>query len=294
MGHAKHIPENEHWKHEPTKGGTENGACLFHWEAGFPRPGKETSCFYRWQGFKETRPEIKKIYENYPLAKEQAQVAERGIGSGRLKTSCPAGGTYGTELKMPAEKGDWDLGGPHRPLRRGRRFITPTRNFTKASWPYWNNAHHLIPKGLFARTMMDIKPGYIRELVVAGLFRAPYNINHMHNILFLPMDKEVGMLLQLPRHLTRDEGCETDDPNPCFNHERYNGEVKGGLTRAIKEFKKAAADARKAAKPGEKCDVVKAFKLSKDKLEIASKACVRAITAFGKEHGGAPLVDMDF
>lgn len=305
---AKHIPDNEHWKHVSVERSTEEGACLFHAEETCPpTDASGNSCQYRWQGTKETDARKLNAYRNYPVASERAAVAGRSLPNPWMKQGGQAAKAYGEKLAIPKQRGDWDLGGPARPIRKRRagfdatqdnesaivkgQYVWPGQNFKNSYVPYWNNAHHLITKSMFAKAMMEIKPDDIRDLVVAGLFRAPYNINHMKNIMFLPMDREVAMLLHLPRHLTRDEGSEVEDRIPFFNHHRYNMLVKEGMTEAIDIYKAAAQTAMD--NQTDECTAIESIKLSRRHLETLSGDCVTEIVGFGAAKPGAPLVDMD-
>jgi hypothetical protein len=294
---SQHIASSEQAEHICVKGSTENGACLFHNESDH----KPVSCSYRWQGKNDPRGgKYSEVYANYPLASAKAQLAERGIGLGYLKTMqrvansgniTPAEIHYRKWLKLPQNKGDWDLHGPLGVARDAtRKFIPPGQNFTGMYWPYWNNAHHLIPKAMFRDRIFAIKDRDVRNLVIIGLFRAKYNINHYVNVMFLPMDAEVGRLLRLPRHLSLKGVSQIVDRKPCFDHVQYTRFVYDKLKPVIEQdFTKAAKEAMTGKT---KCEALKVVTMAKHKLERISRKCFDEIVSFGERSPGAPLVDI--
>ena len=297
----EHLASSEHPEHIPVEGSTEDGACLFHNEPKY----KPVSCSYRWQGKQEKRPNHVKVYRNYPVANLKQKVLQRGIENDYLRTmqretkkggQCPAQTSYDAKLKLPEERGDWDLDGPSRfrpspaaAPTKAKKYIPPTRNFTTAFWPYWNNAHHLIPKGHFAGRIMAIKDPDLRELVTVGLFRGKYNINHFKNVIFLPMDEEVGMLLRLPRHLTLDGDASVKTPGDFADHTEYTARVDDGLEPVIDAY---VEEARAARGDSKKCEIMKTITLSREQLERLSEQCFTRIVSFGKESAGASLNDL--
>lgn len=307
MGDSKHVPSNERGVHKSV-GGLDGGACLEHNEGGY----KKDSCCYRYQAKNDPRKgRYKAIYENYVLKGDNKGLRQRiarfrraGVGD-TLETNqygtasggvYPSNTDYSDALALPEQKGDWDLDGPKRGLasvaksrKAKRKTIAPGKNFTKAYWPYWNNAHHLISKATFADKVAGITELTTRKLVQVGLLRAMYNINHHKNVIFLPMDEEVGQLLLLPRHLTLGGTSKIKDPNPFFDHEAYNALVLGKLKSIIDDY---CSDARKSRRGKKLCDAMKVVKLSIRKLENLSKKCFGAIEKAGKAAAGKPLVDI--
>lgn len=300
-GNGEHLPRDDHPMHV-SHAGVEGGACLFHVEGTY----KDNSCSYRWQGKHDPRASYTRVYRNYPLRTGQAALARRGIvGRDHVNTmqritrsgnTLPQEEYYSDTLRLPEERGDWDLDGP----KRGRTLpspaknaatgwgeIGPGQNFTTAYWPYWNNAHHLIPKALFRkRVAQDIEDVAIRELVQAGLFRATYNVNHYVNVIFLPMDEEVGQVLHLPRHLTLNGEADVHRKD-YTDHVTYTGHVRTGLNSVVRSFEREAGKAAEKA-----CDAKKTIRLAKRKLERISEQCFRHITAFGRASPGKSLNDI--
>jgi hypothetical protein len=289
-------------------GALDGGACLAHNEGGY----KKDSCCYRYQAKNEPRGgRYEDVYANYVLKGDKkglrarvARFARDGVGD-ELETNqyptatggvYPSNADYSDSLDLPEQKGDWDLKGPGRTLgsvakakAAKKKKILPGKNFTKAYWPYWNNAHHLISKATFANKVAGVAELDTRKLVEVGLLRAMYNINHHKNVVFLPMDEEVGQLVLLPRHLTLGGASVSPDPNPFFDHEAYNMLVDGKLKKIVDDY---CAAVRKARKGKKLCDAVKVVKLSIRKLENLSEKCFKAIEKAGKGAAGAPLVDL--
>lgn len=104
-----------------------------------------------------------------------------------------------------------------------------------------------------------------------GLLGAGYNINHKRNMLFMPMDKEVGEILDMPRHIQGKKDC--DDPNvkpTCTSHPVYDEMVEtmeDGLEGIIADYRDDIKDAGidNCAPPDFKLDKIKLENLS-DKL----------------------------
>jgi A nuclease family of the HNH/ENDO VII superfamily with conserved AHH len=171
-----------------------------------------------------------------------------------------------------------------------RKPIAPGMNFTTSFWPYWNNAHHMIPKGTLNAEIAkaDTDPRIV-NLIRAGLLKAPYNVNHYINMILLPMDTEVGKILNLPRHLSLDDGSTAFDRKPKFDHIPYNYKIEARLKSIIDEYTAKAAEIRGE---NQDCDIKKMAPLSKLKLHKLSDDCYQAITDFGASSPGEPLVDL--
>lgn len=297
---SQHIPTNEKGVHK-SSGNKDAGACLLHNVSRY----QADSCSYRWQGKEEPRKPHQKVYKNYPT--DKAGRAKRGIKGATIKTMqrtsaesgnlVPAAVYYDATLDAPGP-GDWDLDGPGAASQspsakpnKAWKTIPKGENFTTAYWPYWNNAHHIIPKAMLKDVIMAIGDKDVRALVIVGLQKALYNVNQYKNVIFLPMDEEVGMMLRLPRHLTLDGSSSVADPQPFANHIEYTALVQKGLQPIIDDLADKADDARAGKKL---CQAKKDIKLSKIKLENHSEKCWKAIVDFGKTKAGAgaPIVDM--
>ncbi|MEM9801278.1 MAG: AHH domain-containing protein, partial [Planctomycetota bacterium] len=186
--------------HDVIDGGREEGACLTGHLADFKKRRNQVSCNYRWQCYEGNQADssITERLERYKDVEHKA----------RYRTDLRVTKTTDWLLKycffVPApEEGDWDIGGPSKDLKRRTFAGTKTKipageNFTSALWPYYNNAHHIIPKGTLKS---EIAATNVSDIVQKGLLKAKYNINHAKNMIFLPMDKRIGQILHLPRHL---------------------------------------------------------------------------------------------
>ncbi|MCP3163422.1 AHH domain-containing protein [Myxococcus sp. QH3KD-4-1] len=164
------------------------------------------------------------------------------------------------------------------------------RNFETMYWPYWNNAHHMIPKGTL-NSMIESVPDDARlaNLIRAGLLKGLYNVNHYENVILLPMDKEVGIHLQLPRHLSLDDESDAFDEAPKFNHVAYNAKVETRLDTILQRFMEIASEVKAGEVP---CEMKEMSALAKADLITLSQDCYVAIVALGKSKPGKPLVDL--
>jgi hypothetical protein len=273
--------------HDPRDNQTEGGACLTGHATGF-RPW---SCSYRWQAVIESRRSRKAIYDKEP------QLHPDHVKAGAIRTSAYVSERghmtplhHAFKLALP-KPGDWHLSGPFRPDAKagnGKR-ISPGKNFTKDTWPYWNNAHHLIPKALFLETIEDpnvVPDPDCQSLIQQSLLRAKYNINHHVNVILLPNDKEPARALKLPRHLVLEDGPDGLDDHPKFNHDAYNRNVLDGLKSVINAYKAACERATEHA-----CETSE-LTLSKRLLEDLSRQCLEAVLEFGSSHPGEAISSM--
>jgi hypothetical protein len=298
VGGKEHLSNEAEGLHKSNAQSTD-GACLFHYFEEY----KANSCCYRWQGKKDPRKDHTKIYKNYLLASQKQRLAQRGIAAGFLKTNqyatekggvYPPALSYDKQLALPTNRGDWDLDGPRRKVRSpaaspsdSKAWIKKDKNFTTAYWPYWNNAHHLIPKALFRDRIEAIEDAEVRTLVEIGLFRGEYNINYYKNVVFLPMDEEVARALCLPRHLTLQGPAVEKTGADYADHSLYTAVVKSKLQIVVNGFVAAMAPLT-----SDFCEGVKTAKLSKEQLEALSESCFQKIRGFGRTNAGAPLNDI--
>lgn len=262
---GKHASEQDKWKDHNNAGASAGGSCLWGHNA---KHQENKSCAYRWQAHLHAIA-TKDIYHRY-----------KSVTFEKFDTSAyptKKGGMYpahyiGT-LAVPKD-GDWDVTGPPRDVKR-KNFAGDTvtipkgENFHKDTWPYWNNAHHLIPKGTLVSKIDDetASTPAIGTFVKKALLVAKYNVNEKVNMMFLPQDKEVARILRIPRHLTL---MHTDGPKKlpeCFDHALYNLFVAAKLKAIIGTYKKAFADAKKKNEKHPE----KAGNLDKTKLEKLSK-----------------------
>ncbi len=272
--------------HVVVKENTEGGACL----TGHDSSLAPTTCSYRWQALTESRRNRTALYDKTPSAGKRQKPAPMGL----LATSAYLSnrgnlypGQYGAVIRLP-EPGDWHLDGPTRDDMEdaaGRR-VPRGQNFSKHTWPYWHNSHHLIPKGLFNETIAEIEDADCQTLIRLALLRAGYNINHHINVIILPQDLEVARVLGLPRHLILEDDSWMIEDSPKFDHLGYNWNVQNRLEPIITKYTEACDDELR-----KNCDT-STFKLSKEELERLSAICYRSITAFGKTNPGEPISDM--
>lgn len=250
-----HEEQKDYAKLHDEVGGTENGACL--WGHGVQWAQK--SCRYRYQarqrGIEDGRCQA--MLHSYST-KLRARIKTSAFKS---KQGNMTPGNYWHSIAPPGP-GDWDVEGPPKPIRRqtfdnsaaGKKppYIPAKQNFKKNAWPYWNEAHHLIPKaeldnGIGVKTKSDVMVGV---LVRQQLLRAKYNVNHKENMIFLPVDAEVSRILGLPRHLQKEDAPGVKK-SPA-DHPVYTADlVKVELDVIIDDFKKIVANAKKKAKDHE-------------------------------------------
>jgi hypothetical protein len=256
--------------------GVDNGACLTGHQANFKDHKPKVSCNYRYQGYEHanTNGSIKRRLHSYTTRRQK-----------KVETSAPTGkngrypARYCTDI-APPRKRDWHLDGPDSDIKRGSFANAPVtvkagKNFTQDTWPYWNNAHHLIPKGtLKARILQeDVK---VSNLIQQCLLEAKYNINFKINMLLLPQDREVAKILNIPRHLqlTHPDGSVKIE---VANHPVYNQlalEVDDGLNDIIKSYATTCKNAlKKVAGTHNKPNA----KLDKTKLEDLSDVLLKMI-----------------
>ncbi len=154
---------------------------------------------------------------------------------------------------------------PGRPeIAPGYQVAGAPANFEHFKYPYWHNAHHIVPNGTLNTAIAKTGPD-LCNLIKQGLLKAEYNLNDKVNMVILPMERKWGVILGLPRHLKRDEDGG-NSPGEFFSHADYSNEVELALVDIIASYKQIAADAKNAAKEHEMPDP----KLSKKQLETLS------------------------
>lgn len=265
----------------------EDQACLTGHLSSFAEFANKRSCNYRWQCYEgnEADSSITERLHGYPTVAQDDVETDQNVSNPKDWLI-----QYCFSLPAPREE-DWHIGGPKQPIQRKtfRVFQTTVpagKNFTKALWPYFNNAHHIIPKGTLQKSIKQLGSD-LSDIVQKALLKAHYNVNHKTNMIFLPMDKRVGSLVRLPRHLER---------RALRSHPVYDDYVKAekkletdedkGLKRIMNEFKKAAKQAQDAA--GDDHPIPDAD-LSKKKLEKLSRTLLKDILDWGAVGTGASL-----
>jgi hypothetical protein len=285
MARDKHFKKYQAGKHTSV-GNRDGGACLTGHKSKYT---KSDSCSYRWQAKEESKASRTSVYDKDPQWKDvkkdvhaNREDARKGTPDGFLGTSSywtkrrrlyPGG--YAQKIAMP-NKGDWYVGGPtkDRSLRKasGRGYVAKGKNFEHVLWPYWNNAHHLIPKGTL-KAQIEHKGITTRcqKLIKGALLKAKYNVNRHVNVILLPMDKEVGIVLGLPRHLILEDESTVVEQSPKFDHKAYNNTVETELRKIVDQYKE------KAQPEADKDCVSPSFTLTKTQLERLSKRCYDAV-----------------
>lgn len=263
---------------------TEDGACLTGHQPSFEKKAesKKVTCNYRYQGFEQAKSHrgIKWRLHSY-----------RTTLTAPIRTALKVAPPRYCVWLDPPGPGDWDLDGPTKgPIVRknksGRKVTIPKgMNFSQDTWPYWNNAHHLIPKGTLKEVISN-EPSPINNLIQQGLLTALYNVNHKKNMLLMPQDMEVAKELSMPRHIQLKEGDDTSISAQVFNHPEYNTMVSVGLDKVMTSYRKSADNANKRKK---KPHEVPNVRLSKKKLETLSKNLLRWVLAWGKDGKGSSL-----
>jgi hypothetical protein len=266
-------------------GTTEGGACLTGHEGNFRKKGKKNTCNYRYQAYEQAKSESQ--------IKDRLQSYRQSTKKGDILTSVyktEAGGWapayYSASLPAPGD-GDWDVEGPTKPVYRktlkDQTLKIPTgMNFTQDTWPYWNNAHHIIPKGLL-KAMIGEQPDQVPNVMRKALLKAKYNVNHKKNMFFLPQDKEVATIIHLTRHiqLRHDDAPEVSEI--FTDHPVYNRMVKVKLNDIIDGYKAACDD------PSPDGHKIPNAEVDKSKLEDLSKTLMESILAWGETAAGASL-----
>jgi hypothetical protein len=281
-GHLAEIELNDLHEQHRQKNTTENGACLTGHEASFRKKKNKVTCNYRYQAYEQanSEPKIKQRLHSYA-----GRTTPVPTSVYRTEAGGRAPSYYSLELPTPGP-GDWDVGGPSRPIIRksinGTTLKVPTgMNFSQDTWPYWNNAHHIIPKGLFNQTIAN-QPTPVPNVMRKALLMAQYNINHKINMFLLPQDKEVAQILSLARHIQlkyANEGVA----EMCTDHPVYNRLVESLLNTIIIEYKMICDEAKPE---GHK---IPNASLDKKRLENLSTHLMEQIINWGKIEAGASL-----
>ncbi|MGE3171969.1 MAG: AHH domain-containing protein [Planctomycetota bacterium] len=181
---------------------TENGACLnAHNSSRDQKTGHltESSCNYRWQGFKQA-------------------LKDDHLYNGKH----PKGGK------------DWDIS------EKGDNF----RSLCKT--PYWHESHHIVPHGEL-RDAISQCGAVLKPLIRGGLLDEKYNLNHMGNMIILPVDSGVAQAIDLPRHRKT---------KAHRSHKAYSRYVRGRLDKVFKSIRmQEKVHAEKPDYPGFRQDV---------------------------------------
>ena len=271
---------------DPESTARDAGACLTGHLYDFKNKKNKKSCNYRWQCYVGKNAEDR--LHSYETSDDPRVRYRTGITVTNPKDNLI---NYCFYLPKP-QAGDWHIGGPYRDITRrtfaGEKItIGKGKNFTGWVWPYWNNAHHIIPKGTL-RKEIEAQGTELSNIIQKALLKAKYNVNHKINMVFLPMDKAVGSILKLPRHLN----FRALKSHPVYDayvkgELKYEDETLSGLQKIISDFKEIAQKAKDAADP--KDHEIPNAKLSKRKLEKLSKDLLQIILDWGEAGTGDSL-----
>jgi hypothetical protein len=137
---------------------------------------------------------------------------------------------------------------------------------TLCTVPYWHEAHHIIPNSELKKALEAMAKGE-RAAIFMGVFRRglydeQYNLNHMTNMIILPMGEVLSARLQLPRHR---------NDRRVFAHREYSKKVAKDLQKIFVAEKEDLKEHKKEAK----------YKKSKSKLESLSRRTRKWIFAVG-------------
>ncbi len=266
--------------HTRVKGDTEGGACLrFH--GGVARY-EENSCAYRWQCREFAKSNYTDVFDDRSEVLANSQFSGASGTFGERYASRPWYVESGWAI--PSDKDDWAIEGPAESrtltMVSGEEWtVEAGANFKGARVPWWNNAHHLIPKSTFWKTLDDVEDKKVSQLLKISLAKAEYNIHHGLNMFFLPQDQEIAERMLLPRHLGFTSGRDS------FNHPDYNDLVQTRLNEVMDEYKKTCRDAIDQGEDHEMPDA----QLTKKKLEKVSKDCADMIKEYGVIAAGEQL-----
>lgn len=185
---------------------------------------ESNTCSYRGQAHKKAASDSQ-LYDwpRYePLSKRTSgiQTAARSEGGKTIPD------WYKTEL-TPPKQGDWD--------------VAKAGNFKdKCYTPYWHEAHHIVPNSTLRAAIAAVGTGMTDPsgMVLAvrgGLLDEGYNLNNKKNMIILPMDREVGLTIGLPKHR------KTQDYRSHSAYSKYVGQrldkILGKVRTASKEHK---------------------------------------------------------
>lgn len=272
--------------------GLNNGACLTGHMGNFSKFGNKKTCNYRYQAYERAKAgDVKGKLHSYARKEITADVTTSAYKTQAGKRN-PA--HYCARIAPPRKgQNDWHVGGPKTPIVRkkfsGQKVTIPaTMNFTQDTWPYWNNAHHLIPKGTLKARISEEK-ARVSVLIQQSLLEAKYNINFKVNMLMMPQDREVAAILGIPRHIQLKENDEATLAAMCTDHPVYNQmvkEMKSGLNTIVKDY---VAICDKAIKKADKKHEEPKATLSKAKLESLSRKLMSMILNWGSSKKGKKM-----
>ena len=192
-----HITEQDLKDLHQPKGGAGGKGCLIRHQS--RKEGHE--CSHQWQAVKKA--EANPSMYNYPAYEA---LCEGGVFETAARIS-KKGNFWPPNYGMPHT---FDKDGKWLPYKKkpkpGQWDLGFAQNFQHYLKPYWHNAHHIIPNSTLSKAILDsVKDdddgAELAMMIKGGLLMGTYNLNDQINMVILPMDKQVGDVLNLPRHL---------------------------------------------------------------------------------------------
>ena len=234
-----------------------------------------SSCNHRWQAFRRAL-DVDAANYNWPAYESILELVQKTRGGKARKTLDLLSRTSGKTRRhqVPSEQDkSWDI------TADGENFQT------RCTRPYWHEAHHIIPSGALQEAISKsaenepLEPTFV-ALIRDGLLKEMYNLNHMRNMLILPMAREVAYALGLPRHRVSAD---------ARSHTEYSDKVRMRLDKIFRPIRDRVK---------EHGDPPPDYKACKEDLENISgsfrkdiEAAGRAMKAAGERENNA-LEDM--
>lgn len=276
----KHLSKQEIDALHQGSAGESGKGCIWSHEV----YAENNQCSYRWHARKRAESESPDRY-NYPAYKmlciddsyDPSELAVRQH-RGRRKLKKKDNLRYPRKRPRP---GQWDLSLPH--------------NYAyNAAKPYFFNAHHIIPRSVLHDEIEYAGSADVRvaKMIKQGLLMASYNLNDRANLVNLPCDRVVALVMGFPRHLKGD-GAYTYEiaPNESLeaaDHPNYSLQVKIKIRPVINEYKGIMEEKLKKEHPAPP------NALAAEKLSDISKKIYASIMIAGKWMKGKSLDEMRF
>ena len=120
-------------------------------------------------------------------------------------------------------------------------------NFTQDTWPYWNNAHHIIPKGTLKECITKEDNEILAYRILIPAVPAYSQVQHQPQDQHAPdaTGQGSGRSTGTPRHLQLQEADGSVNV-AIGNHSVYNAyvcEAEDGLNKIIKDYARFARTA---------------------------------------------------
>jgi hypothetical protein len=192
----------------------DNGACL---TKHFGRYKEGEGCSFRWQS--RRKMESHKTLYDYPAYKKLCD-PNLTITTAQFDTApgskFPRWPSWYSATLTPPKPGDWN--------------VNTGSNFRRKCYvPYWHEAHHIVPGSVLTNSLVDyanttVDPDAMLRVLRRGLLDETYNLNHLVNMITLPLDPPVGAALELPLHRKTAQ---------LLDHATYSRHVKSQLSSAL-------------------------------------------------------------